>query len=206
MVRTIGGQDTDRMEALSDGLFAIVLTLLILQFEVPNVPPDELPAAVTDQGTLLFSYLLSFFVVGLYWIVHHNIFQHIVRHDRVLLWLNLIFLLTVSFLPFPTELIGTYGTQFAWTLYALNIILVGLSLTVVWAYAAREEYLSDEISDRTAWLVTGRGLISPLVFLLSIGVAAVSLTLAFYIVLLIIPLQMYWVRRYRRELEPFDEE
>ena len=88
MIRTLGGEGTDRMEALSDGLFAIVLTLLVLQFDVPDVPAEELPAALADQQTLLVSYLLSFLVVGLYWIVHHNVFRSIVGHDRFLLWLN----------------------------------------------------------------------------------------------------------------------
>ena len=206
MTRLLGGRDTDRMDALSDGLFAIVLTLLILQFEVPTVAPEELPAALADQGPLLFSYLLSFLVVGLYWIVHHNLFQQIVRHDRLLLWLNLAFLLTVSFLPYPTEILGLYGTRFAWTLYASNIVLVGITLTAIWTYAARAGFLADEIDEFTARAVTIRGLIAPAVFLLSIGAAVVSVTLAFFVPLLIAPLQALWVRRYRGRRGPGDLE
>ena len=204
MVGTVSGRNTDRMEALSDGLFAIVLTLLILQFEVPSVAPDELLVAVIEQETLLFSYLLSFFVVGLYWVVHHNLFRHIVHHDRVLLWCNLVFLLTISFLPYPTEILGLYGTQFAWLLYATNIILVGVTLTGLWAYATRAGYLKSTIDERTARLITGRGLITPLVFALSIVVAIGSLEFAFYIPFLIIPLQMLWVRWYRMKSKPLE--
>ncbi|MXV63065.1 DUF1211 domain-containing protein [Natronorubrum sp. JWXQ-INN-674] len=198
MVRTLGGADTDRMEALSDGVFAIVLTLLVLQFEVPDVSASELPAALAAQETLLISYLLSFVVVGLYWIIHHNLFRYIAAHDRILLWLNLLFLLSISFLPYPTELMGVYGTQFAWTLYAINFVLVGVLMTAVWAYAARAGYTTDEISARAASLITIRGLISPSVFALSIGVAAVNLTLAFFVPVVIAPLQMLWVRYYQR--------
>ncbi|MDL5363331.1 TMEM175 family protein [Halalkalicoccus sp. NIPERK01] len=206
MIETVGGRDTDRMDALSDGLFAIVLTLLILQFEVPSVAPDELPAAVIEQDTLVFSYLLSFVVVGLYWIGHHNLFRHIVRHDRVLLWLNLLFLLTVSFLPYPTEMLGLYGTRFAWTLYAVNIVLVGVTLVGLWTYATRAGYLEEDIDARTARSITGRGLIAPAVFSVSIAIAAVSLELAFYTPLLIAPLQVLWVRRYRGTLETVEHE
>ncbi|MDJ1432589.1 TMEM175 family protein [Halostagnicola sp. A-GB9-2] len=200
-VHMLEGETTDRMEALSDGVFAIVLTLLVLQFEVPDVPADraaaDLPGALADQQALLLSYLLSFFVVGIYWIVHHNLFQQIVRHDRLLLYLNLAFLLVVSFLPFPTELLGVYGTHLTWTLYAINIALVGIILTILWWYADRRAFTSDAIDDRTGFLITLRGLIAPAVFLLSIGVAAVNLSAAFFVPLLIFPLQVLWTKRYQ---------
>ncbi|NGM68131.1 DUF1211 domain-containing protein [Natronolimnobius sp. AArcel1] len=205
MVWMLGGDGTDRMEGLSDGVFAIVLTLLILQFNVPDVSGAELPAALADQETLLISYLLSFLVVGLYWVVHHNLFQHIVGHDRVLLWLNLLFLLSISFLPYPTEILGVYGTQFAWSLYATNLALVGIILSTIWTYAARTGMTSDAIDDQVAMLITIRGLLAPLVFLISIGVATVTVTVAFFVPLLIIPLQALWVRYYRHvtgELAP----
>ncbi|AHG00105.1 hypothetical protein HALLA_16165 [Halostagnicola larsenii XH-48] len=203
MVRVpmLKGERTDRIEALSDGVFAIVLTLLVLQFTVPDVPANragtELAGALADQLALLFSYLLSFFVVGIYWIVHHNLFRQIDRHDRLLLYLNLVFLLAVSFLPFPTELLGVYSTRLTWTLYALNVSLVGLVLTTLWWYADRRGFTIDAIDERTGALITLRGLIPPAVFLLSIGVAAVNLSVAFYVPFLILPLQAFWVRRYQ---------
>lgn len=193
---TLEGDGTDRMEGLSDGIFAIVLTLLVLQFDVPDVEAQALPGAVADQETLLSSYLLSFLVVGLYWIVHHNLFEKLVGYDRILLWLNLLFLLSVSFLPYPTEVLGLYGTAFAWTLYAANLTLVGVLLTLTWTYAARSGFTSDDITDRIATLITIRGLIAPVVFLLSIAAATVSVSLAAFTPLLIAPLQLLWVRYY----------
>jgi uncharacterized membrane protein len=202
-VHLLEGEDTDRIDGLSDGLFAIVLTLLVLQFQIPDVPADraatELPAALADQGTLLFSYLLSFGIVGVYWIVHHNLFERIVRHDRGLLYANLVFLLFVSFIPFPTELVGIYGTRFAWTLYALNLALVGLSLTGLWWYAYRRGFTSDEITPRIGHAVAVRGLIGPAVFLVSIAVASVSLRAAFLTPILIFPLQALWLRLFGTE-------
>lgn len=195
-LRLLEGETTDRIEALSDGVFAIVLTLLVLQFEVPETAAADLPAALADQRSLLFSYLVSFAVVGIYWIVHHNLFGHLVRHDRALLYLNLLFLLLVSFLPYPTELLGVYGTAFTWTLYALNLTLVGLSLTAIWWYAFRRGFADETIDRRLGRALVLRGLIAPAVFVLSIGVAAAALPLAFLTPILIAPLQALWARRY----------
>ncbi|GAA0224631.1 TMEM175 family protein [Haladaptatus pallidirubidus] len=201
MVRVVEGEGTDRIEAISDGVFAIVLTLLVLQFEVPTVPPaqadSQLPSQLLEFQSLLFSYLLSFFAVGLYWVIHQNIFQQIEHHDRILLYLNLLFLLTISFLPFPTELVGTYSTRLTWGLYATNFALVGVTMTATWWYAARRGFTTEEISTHDAWLISLRGLTAPAVFLFSMLVSVVSLNLAYWTPLLIVPLQVWWVRRYR---------
>ncbi|SIR50375.1 Uncharacterized membrane protein [Haladaptatus litoreus] len=199
-VRVLEGEGTERLEAISDGVFAIVLTLLVLQFEVPTVPSaqadSQLPSLLLELQPLLFSYLLSFFTVGLYWVIHQNLFQQIERHDRILLYLNLLFLLTISFLPFPTELIGTYSTRLTWGLYATNFALVGLTMTATWWYAARRDFTPEEITPHHARLISLRGLIVPAVFLLSMAVSLVSLELAYWAPLLIVPLQVWWVRVY----------
>lgn len=199
-VRVLEGEGTDRLEAISDGVFAIVLTLLVLQFEVPEIPAGrvqaELPSRLLALQPLLFSYLLSFFGVGLYWVVHQNLFQNVERHDRVLLYLNLVFLLAVSFLPFPTELLGTYGTRLTWGLYAGNFALVGLLMTTTWWYATRRGFTVDEMGERHAALIAIRGLTVPAIFVLSIGVSLFSLRLAYVTPLLIAPVQALWVRAY----------
>ena len=200
-VTRLVGEGTDRLGALSDGLFAIVLTLLVLQFEVPEIPPEavasELLPSLLALQPLLFSYVLSFTVVGLYWVVHHDLFSLVERHDRVLLYLNLLFLLLVSFLPFPTELIGTYGTRLTWALYAVNLATIGLLMTAIWSYAALRGFTNERVDGRTARFVTVRGLIGPAVFALSILVSLLSLDLAYATPLLIVPLRLWWSRTYR---------
>ncbi len=192
------GEGTERIGGLSDGLFAIVLTLLVLQFQVPPIPPSQLEAelwpALVRQWPLLFSYVLSFLVVGLYWVVHHHLFKLIVRYDRTILYLNLLFLLVLSFLPFPTELIGVHVIRLTWTIYAINFAAVGLLMTALWWYALSHKLVSDRLDDRTGRLIIGRGLIPPLVFLGSIGVGLFSLTAAYWTPLLIVPLQLGWAR------------
>ena len=111
MSDTNGGQrELDRLIYFSDAVFAIVMTLLVLEIRVPEVPPSlaaaEVPTKVLALGPKFFSYVLSFLVIGIYWIAHHQTFRYVQSYDRRLLWLNLIFLLSISFIPFPTGLLG----------------------------------------------------------------------------------------------------
>src|SRR5215208_4910560 len=107
-----------RTEAFSDGVFAIVITLLILEIKVPppsSIPADqvahELPHRLWELKAMFIAYVLSFFIVGTFWVAHHNIFKLIRRTDRMFMWLNLALLLCVAFIPFPTALIGEYVNQ-----------------------------------------------------------------------------------------------
>jgi uncharacterized membrane protein len=132
----------DRILALSDGVFAIALTLLVLNIEVPEIPGDpvaeELPGELLDLWPKFLSYLLSFVVIIFYWIAHHSIFGLIKDHDRVLVWLNSLFLLCVAFLPFPTALLGEYGDQqLVVAIYAGSLAIMRLLLSLVWWYVSQ---------------------------------------------------------------------
>lgn len=97
---------TARMEAFSDGVFAVAITLLVLTLEVPqiadSVVTSELWPKLLELWPKLLSYVLSFLLVGIYWVAHHNTFHYITGTDRTLLWLNLLLLLCIVFIPFPT--------------------------------------------------------------------------------------------------------
>jgi uncharacterized membrane protein len=114
--------DTSRVEALSDSVFAVAITLLILTIQLPSslgvtsTAPlaQALVQVMSSIGLKLLSYVLSFVIVGIYWVGHQYTFHYIKRSDRVLLWLNLLLLLCIVFIPFPTMLPGTFwGKQFA---------------------------------------------------------------------------------------------
>jgi uncharacterized membrane protein len=98
-----GQRELDRLIFFSDGIFAIAMTLLVLEISVPEVPSDlaaaEVPAEVLALWPKFFSYVLSFLVIGTYWIAHHQTFRYVASYDRTLLWLNLLFLLSISFIP-----------------------------------------------------------------------------------------------------------
>jgi uncharacterized membrane protein len=102
------GRDRDRIVNLSDGVFAIALTLLVLNIRVPNIPETlvatELPTALLSLWPKYLGYFLSFVVIGTFWLIHHSIFSSIGAYERVLLLLNFLFLMFVAFVPFPTLL------------------------------------------------------------------------------------------------------
>jgi uncharacterized membrane protein len=124
-----------RLEAFSDGVFAIVITLLILDIKIPDVKPDALGAALVPLLPQMLTYILSFFVVGLYWHSHHQVAAQIKRIDGEFIWLNLVWLLFVSVLPFPTSLLGRYPLHpIPLTIYGINLILVNITGFVILAY------------------------------------------------------------------------
>ena len=116
-----------RLESFSDGVFAIVITLLVLSIHIPEVSYEKLPA---DLVTILPSvgvYILSFILIGMYWVFHHYSFTFLREVDGVLIWANILFLLFISFLPFPTTLLGRYPFQgIPVIIYGVNLLLPNL--------------------------------------------------------------------------------
>lgn len=124
-----------RLEAFSDGVFAIVITLLILDIRIPDVRPTALPAALVQLLPQLLTYVMSFFIVGLYWHLHHQVSTQIKLIDEPFIWLNLVWLLFVSVLPFPTSLLGRYPLQpIPLTVYGINLILVNVTGFLIMVY------------------------------------------------------------------------
>jgi TMEM175 potassium channel family protein len=114
--------EKSRLEAFSDGVFAIVITLLILDIRFPDVPYTEFSRTLTSVLPRILAYVMSFIIIGLYWVTHHNSMHAMKRTDRGFLWLNILLLLCVSFIPFPTSLLGRYPFQ------AGPIIIYGVTL------------------------------------------------------------------------------
>src|SRR6266487_2888595 len=110
--RPTSGLNTNRIEAFSDGVFAVAITLLVLNLQVPQLASaNELVPKLSELWPKLLSYALSFVIVGIYWVAHHNTFHYIKQSDRNLLWLNILLLMCIVFLPFPTALLGQYPEQ-----------------------------------------------------------------------------------------------
>jgi uncharacterized membrane protein len=131
-----------RLEAFSDGVFAIVITLLILDIRIPVVPPTDLGPALVKILPQVLTYILSFFIVGLYWHLHHQVAAQVKSIDGAFIWLNLVWLLFVSMLPFPTALLGRYPLQpIPLTVYGINLILVNVTGFVILAYFQRHPEL-----------------------------------------------------------------
>ncbi|EIF00443.1 TMEM175 family protein [Saccharomonospora glauca] len=127
----------ERIVALSDGVFAIALTLLALPLVDAEIHADDVWGDLLGLSPKLLVFALSFAVIGRYWRVHHRVFARIVRADGTLVALSLLFLFWIALLPFPTAVLGEHGdTAAGVVLYATTIVLTGLSSTALWWYAA----------------------------------------------------------------------
>src|SRR5919202_4451794 len=147
-----GGRELDRIVFFSDAVFAIAITLLVLNIQVPEIPQglvaEELPSRLLDLWPKYLSYVISFLVILSYWMAHHSVFSAIRGYDRGLIWLNSLFLMCVAFLPFPTALLGNYGDQqLVVTLYAGSLAITRLLLSAVWWYVSTRHRLIDSALD-----------------------------------------------------------
>ncbi len=166
----------DRLIFFSDAVFAIAITLLVLDIHLPagagSTDDGQLLAMLTALAPKYFAYILSFWVIGFYWISHHRKFLLIKRYDQRLLALNLLLLMVIAFIPFPTSVLSENGYRTATIFYALVMALGGLLLALLWWHAVRRDNLVDPQLDPS---VRRRELAAPLatagIFVLSIGIA-----------------------------------
>lgn len=166
-----------RISALSDGVFSIVITLVLFDIKLPpDTSAENLGERLLSLYPIFFSFIATFVVIGTYWVGHHAVFRHIRRYDRKLLWINILFLLWVAFLPFPTSLLGRYGATFPGiAIYGGNLIAVGVSLAAIWRHATKGNALTDDNLDkRIIQIAYSRILAAPIVALLSIVIALFS--------------------------------
>jgi uncharacterized membrane protein len=133
-------EGTSRLEAFSDGVFAIAATLLVLEFTVGHTPGPRLGHALLELWPSYLAYVTSFLTIGIIWINHHYCLQTIARSDRTFLFLNLLLLLTIGFLPFPTKLVAQYlqqpGEQAAVYAYVSTFVVMSIIYNSWWRYAS----------------------------------------------------------------------
>lgn len=144
----IAGKDTGRIIAISDGVFGVALTLLVLEIRVPLLESIHTEKQLILEFFLLkekfLVYLLAFMTTGIFWLGHSSQYKHITKSDRNLNWINLLFLLFVTMLPFSTAFLGNYTTfKFPIFVYWFNIFMLGFMLYINWSYA-RKHHLVDE--------------------------------------------------------------
>ncbi len=136
-----------RLEALSDGVFAIVMTILVFSIKVPTLQPGgtstDLWSALVALGPLLLSYFVSFLVLAMFWLSHHFFYSAFTKNiDRVLAMLNILYLSFIALVPFSAQLLGTYPEQsLSGIVYGINLMIISVIALVVIYYAM----YSDEI-------------------------------------------------------------
>lgn len=135
--------ETGRIEAFSDGVFAIAITLLILEIKVPQVPDGTLGRALLHLWPSFLAYLASFFTIGVMWMNHHRLFTLIGAATDTLIGLNLLLLMGVTWIPFPTALLAEHLTtgndRIAAVVYAGSFFVISIIFQVLWGHAMRTE-------------------------------------------------------------------
>jgi uncharacterized membrane protein len=182
----------ERLLALSDGVVAIAITLLILQLNVPNpaklADPDSAGQLATQLGKdsdQLISYVISFYVIAQFWLVHHRVFRRITGQQEGLAWWNFAFLFTITVMPFTSDLIGQYASNpLAVDIFAVNLLAATLATQLTLVYGHRRHLLTSQ----TGWETRAAQLrvaASMLVIVVSIGIAWVNTDAAKYCWLLL---------------------
>jgi uncharacterized membrane protein len=158
-------QDKSRLISLTDAVFAILMTILVLGFAPPHLKDKasagELFRAMLGEWPVYLSYLVAFVVLGAYWVGHHSLVHFMTRVDRMALWLNVYFLIVVSIFPFPAQLLGRFpGNPLAQALYGLNLCVASLCLYNFWRYQNKRGHLNEHMTPR-AYRHTCRVLLVP---------------------------------------------
>jgi len=169
---------TRRIEALADSIFAIAMTLLVLTLTLPDMAQTKLSLSqlLADQWPKFFNYALSFLLLAIFWIVHHQQFHVIRRTDRRHVWINIGILMFVALMPFSTDIAGDYsGETLAELVFSANLMILGLLFLLNWWYACWHHRLVDHDLDRET-IIRGirRNCVTP-------AVAAISMVLSFFI-------------------------
>jgi uncharacterized membrane protein len=177
-----------RIEALCDGVFAIAMTILVLELSIPNLigtaVSEETPRSFVEILPEFYVYAMGFVVLGVYWILHHFMFHFIRRSDGVLVWLNILFLMSAALVPFLTAVLrvnealspGTHSPSLIpWVFYAGSTLITVLILLWIWQYATGRHRLVDPDIDKRVVSVFKK------VILIGVGIMVVGFVLSFFV-------------------------
>ena len=187
-----------RLEAFSDGVFAIAITLLVLDISVPPDAGDDLIGAFVDEWPSYLAYLVSFATIGMTWLRHTAVTHYLHGVDTVFLRLNLLLLLLVSFLPFPTRLVAEHirdedAERVAATILGVNLLLVTVVVSTMWRYAVARRLVRPDAADTEVRLLTQRltPSLAGYVALILVGLAVPAVAVVGYLAIalvLVVPL------------------
>lgn len=157
----------NRIEALTDGIYAISLTLGVLSLDISEIPsPDESGSIYNSFSVVfpqLFYYMIAFFVLVSFWMAHHRMTDCITRVDNIFNWINIIALFFVALVPFTTDFMGYYDSySLAVEIYAANLLVIGVLQTASWNYiSSKKGYLKENITDEIILSFKLRGMVCP---------------------------------------------
>lgn len=203
------GHDTDRIKALSDGVFAIAMTLLVFKLKLPDLAgaeaAQELGARFLDQLPALIGFVMAFMILGVNWVIHTRIVRHLTGYDRAILGQNLAVLFFVALMPYVTSLYGEYAlgisrddpaaAQLTWTIYASIAAILAVCQASLWRTAMNRKLVDNTVTPRLAGYISARIWVTVLIFVASIAVA--HYWVVFYAALMpaLVPIALFWVHR-----------
>lgn len=171
--------DFGRIVAFTDGVMAVAITLLVLNIEVPAVDSEDLKDALIDLLPSIYAYVLSFALIGRFWVIHHNLFDSLERFNGRLMAANLLFLMLIAVLPFATDLLDKYDSSaLANAVFGFTLALVSMVHWFMVRYSLHKDFVHTEHVENTQPFGSGVALGFGLIFLLSVPLAFVAVELA----------------------------
>lgn len=174
-------KETGRLEAFSDGVFAVAITLLVLNIKVPGIEPDDthLWQEFFNDWPMLVAYITSFLTIGVIWLNHHRLFIHIRHTNTTLILFNLLLLLIIVFVPVPTALLAEYVVRLdlhmAAILYSSTFFLMACFFNILWRYASyHNRLLGQNVDSRSVEAISRQYLFGPALYIIIFGVAWIN--------------------------------
>jgi uncharacterized membrane protein len=199
--RGIAGEDLGRILALSDGVFAFAMTLIVLSLTVPLISQTgaaasgPLAAALQSDWPKFLGYVFAFVMIAVWWVAHNRTFQYIARYNSTLVWLNMALLIEVAVMPFILNVYVDYNsTQTGVALFAASQVALGLTTTALWDYARHAKLMKPDVPPAAQTFYSRRGYLSAAVFAGSIGISYLSVDAAQYSWVLVFVVTQYFGR------------
>lgn len=195
----------EHLITFGDAIFAFSITFMAVSIEIPNLADNlsqtqVVESLIADLGARFAIYVISFFVIGAYWVSYHQVFNHIVDSHAITLWPSLLFLFFITLIPFAVDLQVDYSSyHIIFIIYALVLIMAGLSLTSIWFLAEKKRLIDKNLSRREMMNIFLESLLLPSVFAFSVLISIIDLQMAYYFWIAIIPAKIIIRKKYREQ-------
>ena len=190
----------EHVTSFADAIFAFSITFMAISITIPNLAQNLTQTQVIDkllQSTPEFViYVISFFVIGVYWIAYHQIFNQIVGSDTAVTWLTLVFLFFITLIPFATNMQIGFGYPILFVLFALVLAMAGALLTITWLHATKNKLIDKNLTQREIHAISLEAILPTVVYFSSILVSFIDLQTAYYFWIVIIPAKMILLKKY----------
>ena len=187
--------------SFADAIFAFSITFMAISIQIPDLPESLTQGQVINRLLELRPqfeiYVISFFVIGIYWISYHQVFNRIAGSNPIMAWLTLVFLFFITLISFATDLQVDYGFyQVVFILYALVLTLAGSLLTLIWLHATKNKLIDKSLSKTEIQNISLQSILPPSIFAISILVSFINLQIAYYFWMVIIPAKIITRKKY----------